>query len=302
MVARTVLVIALMLFLQPWGPASRAQEAEGMTCHALEGRDVCISEASYRADVCSAIETFAGHWELPAAYFARLIWQESRFDPTALSPAGAQGIAQFMPSTARLRGLENPFDAAEAMARSAEYLRFLELKFGNLGLAAAAYNGGEGRIGRYVANGGGILPAETREYVMIVTGHPVEQWLAGGVGEVDYTLSAASDFLTACIDMAASVRTPVLTTGPDEWLPWGVLLAQNATSELARSRFMTAQAQFGDLLDKEPMLLISVRNPRFGQQIRFSAMVGRATRQEAEDLCDRLLALGGNCIVVKNAP
>ena len=300
--ARTALLILLLLPVQSGGSLSHGQALAGSTCHALDGQDICIAEGSYRTDVCAAIEVYASHWGLPVGYLARLIWQESRFNPAALSPAGAQGIAQFMPSTARMRGVANPFDPAEAMARSAEYLDFLELKFGNLGLAAAAYNGGEGRIGRYVANGGGILPAETREYVMIVTGHPVEQWLAGGVGEVDYTLSEASDFLTACIDMAASVRTPVLTTGPDEWLPWGVLLAQNATSELARSRFMTAQAQFGDLLDKEPMLLISVRNPRFGQQIRISAMVGRATRQEAEDLCDRLLALGGNCIVVKNAP
>jgi hypothetical protein len=300
--ARTALVIALMVLCLPATPASRAQEGDGMTCHALEGRDVCISEASYREDVCSAIETFAGHWELPAAYFARLIWQESRFDPTALSPAGAQGIAQFMPSTARLRGLENPFDAAEAMARSAEYLRFLELKFGNLGLAAAAYNGGEGRLGRYVANGGGALPAETRDFVMIITGHPVDHWLEGLVEEVDYTLDSSTDFLSACLDMAVAVRIPDLTASPVEWQPWGVLIAQNASAELAQNRFTSAQARFASLLGTEKLMLISARNPKFSNQMRYSAMVGRQKRQEAEDLCQRLLAAGGNCIVQKNAP
>lgn len=300
--ARRAFLTALLFLFQLWAPQGAAQELEGKTCFALEGKEVCIAEHSFRADVCAAIAVFAEHWSLPADYFARLIWQESRFNPVAVSPAGAQGIAQFMPSTARLRGLVNPFDAAEAMARSAEYLRFLELKFGNLGLAAAAYNGGEGRIGRYVAGGGGALPAETREYVTIVTGHTVDQWLLGAVGEVDYTLDNASDFSTACVAMADTVRTPDLTTASAHWQPWGVLLAQNASPERARSRFMATQAQFSGLLANEQLMLISVRNPNFGNQLRFSAMVGRPSRQAAEELCQGLLAIGGNCIVQKNDP
>ena len=278
------------------------QDQEGISCHALEEQDICIAGDSYRADVCAAIAAYAAHWALPNAYFARLIWQESRFDPAALSPAGAQGIAQFMPTTGHLRDVVNPFDPSEALARSAEYLRFLELKFGNLGLAAAAYNGGEGRISRYVANGGGAMPSETRNYVMSVTGRSVDQWLTGAVGEVDYTLDKGTDFLTACIEMARFVRIPDLTTPPAEWQPWGILIAQNASAELARSRFVATQTQFGGLLANERLMLISVRNPSFGNRIRFSAMVGRKSRQEAVALCERLLASGGNCTVQKNAP
>lgn len=288
-------------------PAARAQSepepdtAPG-TCHALGAQEICITEANYRSDVCSAIAAYAAHWQLPPDFFARLLWQESRFDPAALSPAGAQGIAQFMPATARLRGLVNPFDPAEALARSAEYLRFLEEKFGNLGLAAAAYNGGEGRISRYVANGGGRLPLETRNYVEIITGHPVDTWLAGIVGEVDYTLDTEKGFHAACLDVSRSVRQPDLTISPAKWQPWGVLIAQNASADTARSRFATAQARFPDLLGPEQLMLISVRNPSFGNRMRFSAMVGRQTRQEADELCRRLLRAGGNCIVQKNAP
>lgn len=301
--ARTVSLTSLLLslaFLQV--PAAPAQQPPSGSCYSVADTDICIAEESYRADICSAIAAFASQWSLPTGFFARLIWQESRFDPAALSPAGAQGIAQFMPATARLRGLGNPFDPAEAMARSAEYLRFLEIKFGNLGLAAAAYNGGEGRITRYVANGGGALPAETRSYVLIITGHPVDQWLAGTVGDVDYTLDAEADFQTACLDMAASVRTPDLTTSPAEWQPWGILLAQSASPEQARSRFVAAQMQFNSVLADEQLMLISVRNASFGNRMRFSAMVGRQSREEAETLCQSLLAAGGNCIVQKNAP
>ena len=76
--------------------------------------------------------------ELPVYFFTRLIWQESRFKPDAISRKGAQGIAQFMPATARENGLENPFNPLEAIPKSGQLLRVLRGEFGNLGLAAAA--------------------------------------------------------------------------------------------------------------------------------------------------------------------
>lgn len=299
---RAALVSSLLWLAIAVSSPGLAEEAEGRTCFDLDGKDICIEQASYRADTCAAIEAFATHWGLPVGFFARLIWQESRFDPAALSPAGAQGIAQFMPTTARLRGLADPFDPAEAMARSAEYLRFLEIKYGNLGLAAAAYNGGEGRMSGYVARGGGALPAETRNYVMIITGYPVDQWLADNVGDVDYTLDKELDFQSACLDMAKSVSTPNLVASPAHWQPWGVLLGQSATANLAQDRFHSAQQRFASILGNEQLMMISVRNPSFGNRMRFSAMVGRQSQEEARELCQQLVRAGGNCIVQKNAP
>jgi hypothetical protein len=87
---------------------------------------------------------------LPTEFFKNLIWQESRFKPYAISRAGAQGIAQFMPGTAQWRGLSDPFNAAEALQESARWLRELWAEFGNLGLAAAAYNAGPGRVSRWL--------------------------------------------------------------------------------------------------------------------------------------------------------
>jgi Transglycosylase SLT domain len=128
-----------------------------------------------RDEICRMIEQAANEEALPLEFMARLIWQESRFDPHAVSPVGAQGIAQFMPRTANGRGLDDPFDALPALFESAEYLRELRHQFGNLGLAAAAYNAGPKRVQDWLAKRGG-LAQETRNYVRFITGHPVEAW------------------------------------------------------------------------------------------------------------------------------
>jgi soluble lytic murein transglycosylase-like protein len=91
-------------------------------------------------DVCRTLEEAAAENGLPVEFFARVIWQESRFNARAVSPKGASGIAQFMPQTAGWHGLADPFDPIEALRHSAGYLRELRDRFGNLGLAAAAYN------------------------------------------------------------------------------------------------------------------------------------------------------------------
>src|SRR5690606_35664439 len=108
---RWLIALVAILFLYPLQVIAQEKEEEpNTTCHRLGEQEICISEASYTKDVCAAIETYAKHFSLPEGFFARLIWQESRFDPRAISPVGAQGIAQFMPGTARLRKLGDPFD------------------------------------------------------------------------------------------------------------------------------------------------------------------------------------------------
>ena len=128
-------------------------------------------------------------YDLPLVFLMRLIWQESRFDLHAVSPAGAQGVAQFMPETAIQTGLANPFNAVEAIPKSAELLRDLKNQFGNLGLAAAAYNAGPKRVQDWLA-GRGSLPKETQTYVRIVTGHAASEW-AGQTGQLNLALPEA---------------------------------------------------------------------------------------------------------------
>ena len=115
---------------------------------------------------------------LPLEFFARVIWQESRFQADAIGPVTrsgqrAQGIAQFMPGTASERGLLDPFNPVQALPKSAEFLAELRTEFGNLGLAAAAYNAGPRRVREWLA-GTGPMPMETRNYVSAITGTTVE--------------------------------------------------------------------------------------------------------------------------------
>jgi soluble lytic murein transglycosylase-like protein len=123
---------------------------------------------------------------LPVEYFLRLISQESGFNPNSVSRAGAQGIAQFMPATASDRGLKDPFDPTEALPKSAELLNEFKQHFGNLGLAAAAYNAGPERVRRWLAGETG-LPQETLNYVRIVTGREAADWAGPNAGAHNVT-------------------------------------------------------------------------------------------------------------------
>src|SRR6185437_469232 len=75
--------------------------------------------------------------------------------------------------------LLDPFDPVQALPKSAEFLSELRSQFGNLGLAAAAYNAGPRRVQEWLAGSGG-MPAETRNYVLVITGSPIEDWAKAG--------------------------------------------------------------------------------------------------------------------------
>src|SRR5215207_10947868 len=137
--------------------------------------------------ICEAVKAAAEEHDIPIGFFVRLLWQESRFRSEEVSHAGAKGIAQFMPQTAVEMGLRNPFDPLQAIPASAKFLRKLYNQFGNLGLAAAAYNAGGGRIEKWLSRRG-ALPKETRAYVKIITGHKAEAWT-----DEDNTVYMATD-------------------------------------------------------------------------------------------------------------
>lgn len=130
-----------------------------------------------RDEVCDTLTKAAESNNLPVPFFISLLFQESRFEPGIVSSAGAQGVAQFMPETAASMGVKNPFDPLEAIPASARLLRNLVSQFGNLGLAAAAYNAGPRRIQDWLGKKG-KLPDETKGYVKTITGRPAENWTA----------------------------------------------------------------------------------------------------------------------------
>jgi hypothetical protein len=131
------------------------------------------------AELCDVAADVAEAYDLPAAFFTNLIHQESGFRPRAVSRAGAMGIAQFMRATASSMGLQDPFEPVAALNASGKFLSELFEQFGNLGLAAAAYNAGPRRVQDWLAKRS-PLPAETRHYVLKITGHPAEAWKEPG--------------------------------------------------------------------------------------------------------------------------
>ena len=161
-----------------YSPALDATNADekATTADAAAHAATSVNEESASAHlICEAVRTAAEEHDLPIGFFVRLLWQESRFRAAEVSSAGAQGIAQFMPQTAVEMGLRDPFDPMQAIPASAKFLRKLHNQFGNLGLAAAAYNAGGGRIAKWLSRRG-PLPKETRAYVNIINGHKAEAW------------------------------------------------------------------------------------------------------------------------------
>jgi soluble lytic murein transglycosylase-like protein len=116
----------------------------------------------------------AQRWNVSAGLLGAQLYAESNFNPFARSSAGALGIAQFMPGTARSMGLRDPFDAAAAIDAQAHLMRDLLRRFGAVPLALAAYNAGPGAVAAC-----GCIPPypETRGYVARILG------LLGGAGE-----------------------------------------------------------------------------------------------------------------------
>jgi hypothetical protein len=159
-------------------------------------------------EICDTVAQAAQNNNLPVPFFIRLLFQESKFKPDAVSHAGAQGIAQIMPKTADAIGLDNPFDPLQAIPASARLLRSLFEKFGNLGLAAAAYNAGPKKIHDWLASKG-KLPEETQGYVKTITGQPAETWKKAGHGTAATQLPPRAPCQDAVLVASASPRGAV---------------------------------------------------------------------------------------------
>jgi soluble lytic murein transglycosylase-like protein len=107
-------------------------------------------------------------------YFVRQINLESGFNPNAISPSGAEGIAQFMPATARGLGID-PFNPYEALNAAAKYMASYDRMYnGNYAMALAAYNAGGGTVQYAVQSCGSnwisCLPGQTQNYIMVIMG------------------------------------------------------------------------------------------------------------------------------------
>lgn len=289
-------------------------------------------------EMCQVLHAAAQDHELPVALFTRLIWQESRFRPRVVSPVGARGIAQFMPGTAAERGLEDPFDPMQALPASAGFLRELVDRFGNFGLAAAAYNGGPRRVSEWLAGKGG-LPRETREYVVHITGQPAEHWAEAATYaeplpeaiEVEdcrvKPLRAARAALKMLAKMASATKTAKKETEREkekekekdnaaktakketekekekekekDRLAWGVQLAGNWSEDKALAAYASLQKKYPKVLGKRKPSVVKMKTAGKNTTQKTLVRVAAATKSDAEDICKQLKSAGGSCTVLK---
>ena len=258
-----------------------------------------------REALCLLIESAAKSNDLPLEFFVRVIWQESRFQPNAIGPVTrngqrAEGIAQFMPGTASERRLLDPFDPVQALPKSAEFLNELRHQFGNLGLAAAAYNAGPRRVQDWLG-GSGVMPKETRNYVLAITGASVDDWaLADEKGKPPDDPPKAN-----CRGLLASLRS-----SPNSFVSalehrvrraaaklWGVQIAAGFNRDNAMAMYARAMKSLSSAIGggHEPLLVHSPGTSTF-----YHVQIGADTRRQADDLCNRLRRAGGACLVKRN--
>ena len=265
-------------------------------------------ETDTREAMCLMIEAAARANDLPLEFFARVIWQESRFQSDAVGPVTrsgqrAQGIAQFMPGTASERRLLDPFDPVQALPKSAEFLSELRRQFGNLGLAAAAYNAGPRRVQEWLA-GTGYMPQETRNYVSAITGATVDDWARPGTKDSMPARAPTS----SCRELMALLRRAPnpfvteleqhVTLGAEKL--WGVQLAAGFNRDKALAMYSRAMKRLSAVIgDQDPSLLSSRLRSR-GTTLFYQVRIGADTRPAADDLCNRIRRAGGACFVLKN--
>lgn len=254
-------------------------------------------------DPCGTIEQASRLHGLRADFFTRLLWQESNFRPDAVSPKGAQGIAQFMPGTASDRGLDDPFEPVQAIFASAALLADLRARFGNLGLAAAAYNGGPTRVANWLA-GTGTLPYETQAYVRIITGYSAEEWMVEDRTLLDEKLLGPAPERPTCpeIKLELARRSPAASglAAIRASNPWGVQLAGSFSQTAALNLFANIKLRYGKVLAALDPIVISKRQRSRGRKVYHRVRIGAPSRANADKLCNSLHALGAACVVLRN--
>lgn len=307
-------IVAVLLLATPSAAEDAAPDKTGLAVPSVEELAIPQEPLQPTPDtgtaeaICLMIESAARANGLPLEFFARVIWQESRFQSDAVGPmtrygTRAQGIAQFMPGTAAERGLFDPFNPVQALPKAAEFLAALRDQFGNLGLAAAAYNAGPRRVQDWLAGSGG-MPYETRNYVSVITGSSIEEWAKAGKGGK----MPESAPPTTCHDLMALLkRAPnPFIAGLEEHVKlaaakiWGVQLAAGFDRNKALAMYARAVKNLSAVIgDRDPSILSSTQRSR-GAHVFYQVRIGADTRPEANDLCNRIRKAGGACFVLRN--
>lgn len=296
---------AFLLFLTAFLPVSFAQDAPKKSSEAPAVNPAKEPAKASKPDkpaapditkICRLIASAADKQGIPQNFFARLIWKESRFDHLAVSPVGAQGIAQFMPYTAKDRGLTDAFDIELALPASASFLKDLHNSFGNWGLAAAAYNAGPTRLSNWMKNGG-FLPLETEDYVLSITGKTVDHF-STGQELTDTPLDEKLAFQQAC-ERLPIIKSRSISMAQLHPYPWAVQVAGNFRQSAVNAQWNRLRQQNPKIFVGHEVYISRIRSP-LGRRGIYVARIGSNNRQAADALCVKIRASGGSCIIRKN--
>ncbi len=286
MMCRQLLAIFALLFL-----VSAAHTAP--TAHQAQANE-SIGPATLDR-VCGLIKASADRYKIPAPLLARLLWTESKFNVDAADNQGRRGIAEIVPSVARERKIKAPHDLEEAIPSAAAYIGTLRDRFGNDGLAVAAYKLGEKRLATWISNGGGVMPTRIENFVYEVTLRDAQFFMDPRQNYTAPPLKGTEPFAEACRAMPKDAR---VTREHLDTL-WGAVVAGN----FRRSAVLK---QWGDLVGHHKQAIgnlapaVQKWETPLGRAGIYAAKVYTSTRGEANEVCDRIHSAGGACIVLKN--
>jgi len=159
--------------LPAYSGVGRLDPAAWLASHGLPSPVQAESRTGPPAAVARALQAAARQSGVPFTVLAAVAHAESRYNPTAVSPAGAQGLMQLMPKTATHLGVTNPFDPMQSALGGATFLHRMFMKYGNWAQALAAYNWGPGNVDKHRAQT--EWPAATRRYVANVLARSVPE-------------------------------------------------------------------------------------------------------------------------------
>ncbi len=279
--------------------SGHANAQAGATPPTADHKEIAETRPPTADDVCRTLEEAAAENSLPVELFARVIWQESRFNARAVSPKGAAGIAQFMPQTASWHGLADPFNPIEALRHSARYMRELRDQFGNLGLAAAAYNAGPGRVSAWIT-GNRHLPGETRRYVAAVTGRTADEWSSPSPPK---DAEASIPKAIPCTRLANLILPPKQEQEQhiEAHIPrWGIWVAAHLSESKAWAIYRDRQKWLAPVIGSREPVVLHRQLPGMGMAKRYIIAIGDDSRAPLDSLCAKLIATDFPCDVMRN--
>jgi Transglycosylase SLT domain len=223
-------------------------------------------------------------------------------DEHALLKAYVEGTSEPANAAAIYDTLEVPAGATPprlAIAVAQIHLRELREQFGNLGLAAAAYNAGPGRVRAWLASHR-PLPGETRNYVAMVTGWTADEWASPSPPQKAETTVPQGVPCTRLANLILAPRQEAQRIAT--YVPrWGVQLAAHLSESKAWALYRERLKRFASLIgDREPIVLHK-QIPGMGRAKRYIITIASDDRAPLDKLCQQLIALDATCDVLRNS-